>query len=429
MLDSSSWSAYSGNPVTGFADLPYQWSAGAFAWPHFYDMSRYGKEAHQHLRVENVAMQDTAAMQALQPEFPLDYAGFYWTPQAEVEVPVQIEMDAAAAAQAETSDEAEAQRCPAETANAGTLRRRRGQERPALASYGVASDLPSVDEQKAEQHGDFDNMKARELANGLLVQMQAGGKAHLAVVQSFERLAFEGKVSCLAAQMLLEEASTNDKVALATGLRGHVRSAVLSKHANHVLQKITGVMTVSQADFIVHELKGWAHHFVRHIFGCRVMLRILEHLSPSDSSTIELVDEVCNEDMQELCNHVYGTHVMRHLLEFGLPEHKQRVVSALRSDLVGFTKNKNGSHVVEAALQHSSLEDRQSLARELLKDQEQLVSLAANQYGRHVVKALLNLPGDLKQEVLGVLRPMRDQLKASRFGKSVFAKMPTETSV
>merc|ERR1712216_840036 len=116
----------------------------------------------------------------------------------------------------------------------------------------------------------------------------------------------------------------------------------------------------------------------------------------------------------------YGSFVVRHLLEFGLPQHKHRVVSALRTNIVGFSKHKFGSHVVEAALKHADLEDQKLLARGLLSAKDQLMMLAANQFGRHVVRALLSLPDGLKEEALKVLRPMEDQLKASRYGKSVF---------
>lgn len=264
--------------------------------------------------------------------------------------------------------------------------------------------------------------QARELANGLLGQIQAGGEARWAAMASFERLAFGNTVSSRAAQMVLEQASMNDAVALAAGLRGHVRNAVLSKHANHVVQKITEVMPVARASFVVSELKGFANDVARHVFGCRVLCRILEHLSPNDSSTIELVEEI-SVGLEELCSHPYGSYVVRHLLEFGLTEHRQRVVKALLTDLAGYTKHKFGSHVVEVALRHASLEDRQVMARELLADKEQLMALAANQFGRFTIRALLAQPENLKQEALDVLRPMESQLKASRYGKSVLSEV------
>merc|ERR1711865_260821 len=218
--------------------------------------------------------------------------------------------------------------------------------------------------------------------------------------------------------MILDEASVIDAAAFAAGLRGHVRSAVQSKHANHVVQKIIEVMPVSHASFVVDELKGVGQEVARHCFGCRVLCRILEHLSPNDSSTLELIEEVL-ADLDELCNHSFGSFVVRHLLEFGLPEHRHRVVTAIQKDLAGYSKHKFGSHVVESALRHASPEDQQMLARELLENREHLMVLAANQFGRHVVRALLAMPGGIKKEVVATMLPMEDRLKSSRYGKSV----------
>lgn len=45
--------------------------------------------------------------------------------------------------------------------------------------------------------------------------------------------------------------------------------------------------------------------------------------------------------------------------------------------------------------------------------------LASSQFGRHVAKALLNMPTHLKLEAIDAFCPIEDQLKASRYGKSV----------
>jgi hypothetical protein len=262
----------------------------------------------------------------------------------------------------------------------------------------------------------------------MIEQLQAGGDMQRAAVQSFERLSFSSQVTSRAAQIILEEASIADAATFAIGLRGHVRSAVQSKHANHVVQKITEVMPPERASFVVEELKGYGEVVARHGFGCRVLLRILEHLSPNDVSTLELVEELF-VDMEELCSHPFGSFVVRHLLEFGLPTHKQRVVHALQNNLNGFAKHKFGSHVVEAALRHSNTDDQRDLVNELLADRDQLMVLASNQFGRHVVRALLTMPGALKQEAVQALRPMQEQLKSSRFGKSVLQAFRNAASV
>jgi len=245
MLESSSGSAYYGAPFPGFADGSYSWAAEAPFWPVHIDQSYYAED------------------------FPPQYANVDFMWQAgfgRAEIPEQITMDLT---RVQPDSTVEAQRGTAAPANAGKLRHRKGQDCSMHASHGMESDLSNVDRQQTNLDRDTDTMnaQARELATNLLVQMQIGGNAQRAAVASFERLAFTSKISSLAAQMALEEASMNDKVALASSLRSHVCNAVQSKHANHVIQKVVEVMTVAQASFIVDELKGSANEFARHVFG------------------------------------------------------------------------------------------------------------------------------------------------------------------
>jgi len=54
----------------------------------------------------------------------------------------------------------------------------------------------------------------------------------------------------------------------------------------------------------------------------------------------------------------------------------------------------------------------------LLAD-KQVVDLANNKFGQHVVRALLATPGMLKQETEQALRGVELELRHSRFGKAL----------
>jgi hypothetical protein len=191
-----------------------------------------------------------------------------------------------------------------------------------------------------------------------------------------------------------------------------------------VVAKIIEVMPAESASFVGDELQGFGREAARHCFGCRVLCRIIEHASPS-FNTIELFEEILSES-DLLCAHPFGNHVMRHILEFGAPARnpqedlRMRVVESLRKDLRGYAKHKFGSHVVEDALNHTSRDVSMALARVLLDDQY-LMTLATNQYARHVVRALLTMPGDtgIRTEAMAAVSPHLDELRVSRYGKSV----------
>lgn len=134
---------------------------------------------------------------------------------------------------------------------------------------------------------------------------------------------------------------------------------------------------MGRRSFLVEELLGVVDETARHRFGCRLLCRILEHMSAGDKATRDLLDEVL-VNVGELCSHTFGSYVVRHILEFGLPEHKHRVASALLPQAKWHAKHRLGSHVVEAALRSCSQEDQIAIVKALLADQD-VASLASSQ--------------------------------------------------
>jgi hypothetical protein len=275
-------------------------------------------------------------------------------------------------------------------------------------------------EAKLEEQMRFDS---REMADTLLGQLQAGGEEQWFALSQFQHLAFSTQASSLAAQTVLKEASGNDAALLASSMQGNVRRAVKSKHANYVMQKIVEVMPMARTSFVAEELLGVAHETACHRFGCRLLCRILEHWSPSDVATLALLEELL-VNAEELCSHTFGSYVIRHILEFGLPQHKQKVAAALLPQVAWLAKHKLASHVVEAALISCSVEDQRALAEALLANKN-VATLSTNQFGRHVVRALLALPAT-REQVESALREVEDQLKYSRFGKSMLQSLSAE---
>lgn len=263
--------------------------------------------------------------------------------------------------------------------------------------------------------------EAQQLASTLLMQMQPGGHARASAIARFREMAFDSKVSCMAAQLLLEQVSRTDVDALALTLRGDIRRAVWSKNANHVLQKIIDILHVEKTKFIIDEIREAGAEVTRHVFGCRVMCRILEHISVNEPNTVAMIDEILL-DAEELCNHKYGSFVIRHILEFGLPHQKRCIVDAILPDLSALAKDQDASHVVEAALQHAEASDQRRLAKQLLRGKEELLDFSLGRFGHFVAKALLSpsLPQDVKMEAVAALHPMEAKLKSARYGKSVW---------
>jgi len=263
-----------------------------------------------------------------------------------------------------------------------------------------------------------DDTRARAMADALLKQLKLGGMSEASAAARFMRLAFSNKASSRAAQLAIEGVTGNDAAVLASGLHGHVRDAIRSIYANYVVQKAVEILPPSCISFIPQELLGVGQEVARHRCGCRILCRLLEHGSLRDSSVAALFDEVLG-DTEALSRHTYGNYVIRHCLEYGLPEHRQWISQALCSDLLVTSRHRYGSRVVQTALQFCTGGDRSALFSGLLASSAGLIDLARGLSGRHVVKALLKIPGEHQKQAASRLRPARAHLEMSKYGKPV----------
>merc|ERR1712232_1036722 len=126
----------------------------------------------------------------------------------------------------------------------------------------------------------------------------------------------------------------------------------------------------------------------RHRFGCRLLCRLLEH--GVSHSKAALFGEIL-ADAGSLCIHTFGNYVIEHFLEFGLPEQRREVARALHADATSLAQHRYGSRIVEKALEACSGDDQAAIIDALLTSGE-LPTLAENQFGCFVVKALLKKP-------------------------------------
>lgn len=254
----------------------------------------------------------------------------------------------------------------------------------------------------------------------LTTKLEAGGKARCEALEQLSdqirHLTFE-PAGCRVVQLAIEVLDQKDSAELLKELRGHVRRAIASPHGNYVIQKIVEVMPCSDASFVAEELRGYGAETARHRFGCRVLCRLLEH-SSSNPAGVDVLKEVLME-AEVLCRDNFGHHVMESVVEHGTAAQKQRVVEALVKQLYLNVGDRNASYVIEAALQHGSPQDQQSLAFALLNHQGGVEALAMNQFGFHIVKTLLRLPGDASKLALNIVQSASQRLQVSKYGARV----------
>lgn len=186
-------------------------------------------------------------------------------------------------------------------------------------------------------------------------------------------------------QKFLEEAGHLERAALVDQLRGHVREAVASPHANHVLQKCIEVMPPERLGFIFEELQGHVVTIAKHRYGCRVLERLIEHC-PS-KQTVGLIEEVLRAAPQ-LCRHTFGNFVVQHILEHGMPDQKERLVDILSGDALRLGRHRFASHVMRCALVNCTTENKKRLGLALTAEPSEFADLSRHHWGSFVIREL-----------------------------------------
>ena len=171
-------------------------------------------------------------------------------------------------------------------------------------------------------------------------------------------------------QNALDAASDDrSRLQLVHELKSHTWEALRCPHANFVLQKCVTTVRASAAQFIVDELLApgpgaivWA---ARHQYGCRVVQRILEHLSAPQIAVV--VQELVAQGAQ-LSRHPYGNYVIRSLLEHCPGDAPRAVSLAMGLDIETTMRSRYGKAVLADALTFAAEEDQLALARALVVD-------------------------------------------------------------
>jgi len=230
---------------------------------------------------------------------------------------------------------------------------------------------------------------------------------------------------CRVVQAALDHATTAEKECMVAELRGHVRVAIASPHANFVLQRAIEVLPVNFTSFVSAELTGVAGEVAKHRFGCRVLSRLIEHHSGGSAApqpTNDVIDELLLE-ADQLINHNFARHVLELILEHGRDTHKQKIAEVIRNNLFLYAKNRNASYVVEKALASCMTSDTDAIASELLSDPQCFLTLAVHECGTHVVKAVANLHGDCARNAKQLLLANADLVKSSKYGNRLLDEL------
>lgn len=203
---------------------------------------------------------------------------------------------------------------------------------------------------------------------------------------------------CRVVQKSLETLQEEDLPHMMLEFHHNVLSCIHDQNGNHVIQKCIEVMNArakkweaagdpdrafflrEQIDFIVNDVLVNTATLSCHPYGCRVLQRILEHC---DDQKKELVLDEIQKNHQKLLDDQYGNYVIQHVLQFGRDSDRDSILRIIQAaGLLGLSRQKFASNVVEKLLKHGNGSQRRAIAREMLH-----VSCTTLFHGMHMANA------------------------------------------
>lgn len=188
---------------------------------------------------------------------------------------------------------------------------------------------------------------------------------------------------CRVVQKALEAVSEDDLPQMLLEFHHNVLSCIHDQNGNHVIQKCIEMINTrakkhdisgdvdrasflrEQIDFIVNDVLENTVSLSCHPYGCRVLQRILEHCTEEKRGVV--LDEI-QKCHRKLLDDQYGNYVIQHVLQFGRTSDRDSILRIIvDTGLLGLSRQKFASNVVEKLLKHGNGTHRKAIAREMLK--------------------------------------------------------------
>ncbi|XP_030054686.1 pumilio homolog 2 isoform X9 [Microcaecilia unicolor] len=230
---------------------------------------------------------------------------------------------------------------------------------------------------------------------------------------------------CRVIQKALESISPDQQSEMVKELDGHVLKCVKDQNGNHVVQKCIECIQPQSLQFIIDAFKGQVFVLSTHPYGCRVIQRILEHCTAEQ--TLPILDEL-HQHTEQLVQDQYGNYVIQHVLEHGRPEDKSKIVTEIRGKVLILSQHKFASNVVEKCVSHASRAERALLIDEVCCQNDgphsALYTMMKDQYANYVVQKMIDMAEPAQRKIImHKIRPHITTLRKYTYGKHILAKL------
>ncbi|VAH66315.1 unnamed protein product [Triticum turgidum subsp. durum] len=222
----------------------------------------------------------------------------------------------------------------------------------------------------------------------------------------------------------IEVVDLDQKTKMVTELDGHIMRCVRDQNGNHVIQKCIECIPEDSIQFIISTFYGEVVTLSTHPYGCRVIQRVLEHCT--DTNTQQIVMDEILQSVCMLAQDQYGNYVIQHVMQHGKPHERSFIIEKLAGQIIQMSQQKFASNVVEKCLTFGGPSEREVIINEMLgttDENEPLQAMMKDQFGNYVVQKVLETCDDQQRElILSRIKVHLNALKKYTYGKHIVAR-------
>lgn len=173
-------------------------------------------------------------------------------------------------------------------------------------------------------------------------------------------------------------------------LEPEIMRVIRDPNGNHVVQKVIQVVPRKHLDFIMDALRGQVGGLASHIYGCRVIQRMLEYGTETDK--VEIMTEL-HPVAQRLITDRYGNYVVQHVISRGKAADRNKMIGLVMTKVLLLSNHKYSSNVVEKCIECGSVEQRCAIRDEITTVANNgtmpIQQMMRDQYGNYVIRKWL----------------------------------------
>ena len=201
--------------------------------------------------------------------------------------------------------------------------------------------------------------------------------------------------ACRVVQKLLLHSCKESVAKLIEEITPHLVDLITDQNGNHVVQKCLEVSPPTRV-IVIGILRRDLLYCSTHVYGCRVVQRVLERAV--DPDVIIPVLQVLLQKVHLLVTNQYGNYVVQHMIVNSHEMFVKVVVDRLRGQYALLCTHKFASNVIELIYENANEEVRMSIRAELMQSIKTANGLVisgmalacCNQYGNYVIQKIFD---------------------------------------